>query len=196
MKESSRRILKSFIAVLISMMLYVLLLCVDKILSINHKEWLSFSNMYTPFFGSIAAIYVINKYAKDSIKSAKRRGIGTIVGGLFGMFLILLVEYIFLDLVGLNTSNINELIKWIEDLPKVDYLILSLDTIAYGGLIPSRRSCEKDVVIKNRIDKLFSLVKEKGAKVFAFSSPCDIFSTKLHSSSLSNGFGNDELLST
>ena len=49
MKESTRRIIKSSVAVFITMMLYVLLLCIDKLCGINHKEWLSFSNMYTPF---------------------------------------------------------------------------------------------------------------------------------------------------
>ena len=131
MKESTRRIIKSSVAVFITMMLYVLLLCIDKLCGINHKEWLSFSNMYTPFFGSIAAIYVINKYAKDSIKSAKRRGIGTIIGGLFGMILILLVEFIFLDLVNLDTSNINELIIW----KIIEFIIVSLAFIPLSMLI-------------------------------------------------------------
>ena len=56
MSESKKRIFKTMIAVLIAMMLYVLLLCIDKLLGINHKEWFSFSNMYTPFFSAIAAI--------------------------------------------------------------------------------------------------------------------------------------------
>lgn len=131
MKEYTRRIIKSSVAVFITMMLYVLLLCIDKLCGINHKEWLSFSNMYTPFFGSIAAIYVINKYAKDSIKSAKRRGIGTIIGGLFGMVLILLVEFIFLDLINLDTSNINELIIW----KIIEFIIVSLAFIPLSMLI-------------------------------------------------------------
>ncbi|MBE6143662.1 MAG: hypothetical protein E7177_06760 [Erysipelotrichaceae bacterium] len=112
MSESKKRVFRTMIAVLIAMMLYVVLLCVDKIFGLDHKEWLSVSNMYTPFFGSIAAIYVINKYAKDSIKSAKRRSIGSIIGGIYGMILSLIIEYIFLDLINIDVSNIDGLIIW------------------------------------------------------------------------------------
>ena len=44
------------------------------------------------------------------------------------------------DLGGLTTqSNIENLFNFIQKLNEVDYLILSLDTIAYGGLVSSRR---------------------------------------------------------
>ena len=112
MSESKKRILKTMVAVLIAMMLYVILLCVDKLLGINHKEWLSISNMYTPFFSAIAAIYVISKYAKDSIKSAKRRSLGSVIGGIYGMVLSLLIEFLFLDLINLDINNIDSLIVW------------------------------------------------------------------------------------
>lgn len=77
-----------------------------------------------------------------------------------------------ITLLGDLTKNAqtNEIIKWIETLDKVDYLILSLDTIAHGGLIPSRRSTDtKEAIIKN-IDRLFETIKLKNIKVFAFSS--------------------------
>lgn len=112
MSESKKRILKTMVAVLIAMMLYVILLCVDKLLGINHKEWLSFSNMYTPFFSAIASIYVISKYAKDSIESAKRRSLGSVIGGIYGMVLSLLIEFLFLDLINLDINNIDSLIVW------------------------------------------------------------------------------------
>lgn len=56
-----------------------------------------------------------------------------------------------IDLLGdlTKTANIDGLFAWLESLPKVDALILSLDTIAYGGLIPSRRSPETFEQIKN-----------------------------------------------
>lgn len=112
MSESKKRVFRTMIAVLIAMMLYVVFLCIDKMLGLEHKDWLSVSNMYTPFFGSIAAIYVINKYAKDSIKSAKRRSIGSLIGGIYGMVLSLFIEYIFLNLINIDISNINGLIIW------------------------------------------------------------------------------------
>lgn len=38
-----------------------------------------------------------------------------------------------------NIANIQGLFDWLRGLPKLDALVLSLDTLAYGGLIPSRR---------------------------------------------------------
>jgi len=34
------------------------------------------------------------------------------------------------------------LLIWLKNLPRVDAIILSLDTLVYGGLIPSRRGTE------------------------------------------------------
>lgn len=72
---------------------------------------------------------------------------------------------------GLKTnSSVNGIFEFLENLKEVDYLILSLDTIAYGGLISSRR-CEDDLdEIKKRIDKLKEIILKTGAKVLAFSS--------------------------
>ena len=38
-----------------------------------------------------------------------------------------------------KSANIEAIFEWLKNLPKQDKIILSLDTIAYGGLIPSRR---------------------------------------------------------
>ena len=38
-----------------------------------------------------------------------------------------------------DSSSINDIFLWLESLENVDYLILSLDTLAYGGLVTSRR---------------------------------------------------------
>ena len=38
-------------------------------------------------------------------------------------------------------ADIDHLFEWLITLPKLDAIILSLDTLAYGGLIPSRRCC-------------------------------------------------------
>jgi len=67
-------------------------------------------------------------------------------------------------------ANINGLLDWLINCPKCDSIILSLDTIAYGGLIPSRRSKERFEEIKHRIEKLKDILKEKEAKIYAFSS--------------------------
>ncbi len=76
------------------------------------------------------------------------------------------------DLLGGLTKNsdINGIINWIESLENTDFLIASLDTIAYGGLIPSRRSTDSFDIVKSRIDKFVQIIKEKNIKVFASSS--------------------------
>lgn len=67
-------------------------------------------------------------------------------------------------------ANINGLFEWLNGLQKIDALILSLDTIAYGGLIPSRRSPETFEQIKNRIETLRKCILNLNARTYAFSS--------------------------
>ncbi len=69
-----------------------------------------------------------------------------------------------------KNSRIDGIYSWVESLAEVDYLIVSLDTIAYGGLIPSRRTTESFQEIKARIDKFVDLFKRKNAKILAVSS--------------------------
>ena len=67
-------------------------------------------------------------------------------------------------------ANIEGLFDWLKGLPKLDALIVSLDTLAYGGLIPSRRCPETFDEIKFRVEKLKELLLEKECKIYAFSS--------------------------
>ena len=69
-----------------------------------------------------------------------------------------------------KTADIEGLFKWLIDLPELDAIVLSLDTIAYGGLIPSRRCPETFEQIKERIDKLKKILETKKSKIYAFSS--------------------------
>ena len=70
-----------------------------------------------------------------------------------------------------KSANINSLFEWLENLPDdIDSIILTLDTIAYGGLIPSRRCPENFWEIKSRIDKLKYILGKKNCKIYAFSS--------------------------
>ena len=69
-----------------------------------------------------------------------------------------------------KTANIQEILDWLKSCPKCDAIILSLDTIAYGGLIPSRRSNETFEEIKTRVEELKEILKEKEARIYAFSS--------------------------
>ena len=65
-------------------------------------------------------------------------------------------------------ADVEGLFNWLKTLSDVDAFIISLDTIAYGGLISSRRCEEGFLEIKNRLDSLKSFLK--GKKVYAFSS--------------------------
>ena len=69
-----------------------------------------------------------------------------------------------------KTANIPALFEWLKDLPKCDCIILSLDTLAYGGLIPSRRSKDSVEDIEKRINTLKEILITKDAKIHAFSS--------------------------
>ena len=67
-------------------------------------------------------------------------------------------------------ANTEELFDWINTLPELDAFIISLDTIAYGGLIPSRRCPDSFEDIKSRILKFKEILSKKKAKIYAFSS--------------------------
>lgn len=72
---------------------------------------------------------------------------------------------------GLNKSaDIKGLLYWLKNLPEIDSIILSLDTMTYGGLIPSRRSDKSFEEIKTNIENLKNILAEKNCKIYAFSS--------------------------
>ena len=66
-------------------------------------------------------------------------------------------------------ANIENLLTWLKQIGEVDALIIALDTIAYGGLIPSRRSRDTLDQIKERLEKFKNIVSEK-TQLYAFSS--------------------------
>ena len=65
-------------------------------------------------------------------------------------------------------ANTEAIFEWLKNIPETDAFILSLDTLAYGGLIPSRRITDSFDDIKHRIEKLKPFLY--GKKVYAFSS--------------------------
>ncbi|MBQ6817453.1 MAG: HAD hydrolase family protein, partial [Bacilli bacterium] len=99
------RIVKTVIAVFIAISIYVLLLLVDNLFGYDHQEWQAPSNMYTPFFAGIAAVYALHKDKKSSFNQAKVRCLGSIVGGYFGMLLILIAEYIFITILNFEKTH-------------------------------------------------------------------------------------------
>ena len=67
-------------------------------------------------------------------------------------------------------SNINKIFEFLENLENMDFIIVSLDTVAYGGLIPSRRVEDDFETIKERIKKFKNIIQTKTNKILAFSS--------------------------
>ena len=67
-------------------------------------------------------------------------------------------------------ADCEKLFEWLENLPEVDVLVVSLDTLAYGGLIPSRRSQDTFEQVKEKILRLKEILLSKHAKIYAFSS--------------------------
>lgn len=67
-------------------------------------------------------------------------------------------------------ADVEKIFDWLKTLPEMDSIVLSLDTVAYGGLISSRRCPDSFEKIKSRIEKLKEILKSKNAKIYAFSS--------------------------
>lgn len=76
------------------------------------------------------------------------------------------------NLLGDLTKNADteKILEWLKTLPQMDKIVISLDTIAYGGLIPSRRSNLTFEQIKERIEKLKEILISKNAEIHTFSS--------------------------
>lgn len=107
------RIIKTGIATMISLLIFIVLLLIDramgyKIETFDFKErfeLLTPSNYYTPFFAGIAACFAIDSSPKDSFKRARIRSMGTIIGGCSGALFILLIDFFLVDIFSLSTSN-------------------------------------------------------------------------------------------
>lgn len=66
-------------------------------------------------------------------------------------------------------ADVEGILNWLDELEQVDAIVVSLDTIAYGGLISSRR-CENSLTeIKERLELFKNKLTGKG-KIYAFSS--------------------------
>lgn len=72
---------------------------------------------------------------------------------------------------GLHSSaDVEGILAWFEELEKVDAIVVSLDTIAYGGLISSRRCKNSLEEIKLKLEKFREKLSGKCNKIYAFSS--------------------------
>lgn len=74
-----------------------------------------------------------------------------------------------------HNSDIDKIIVWLTNTlekVKIDAIVCALDTIAYGGLIPSRRSSDLKDEITSRLDKFKKIILKhpKYIRFYAFSS--------------------------
>ena len=69
-----------------------------------------------------------------------------------------------------KSADIEALTEWIKNIENADGIILALDTLVYGGLIPSRRSKETLEELLERTAEIKEILKSKNAKIYAFSS--------------------------
>ena len=86
------RNIKTAIAVFITLMFKLVL-----VLLIGEEQAFVW---YTPFFAAIAAAYSMHKDVQSSLRQAKIRSLGSIIGGLYGILIVLLVEECLLPLFG------------------------------------------------------------------------------------------------
>ena len=105
MRKIGFRNVKTAIAVFITLMIYFLLSLIDSNFAYT---W------YSPFFASIAAVYSMQSNRSKSFALARVRALGSLVGGLFGMVLIVLYESFIMDFIISNYGNvINMLVLFI-----------------------------------------------------------------------------------
>ncbi|MCI1273209.1 MAG: DUF4127 family protein [Clostridiaceae bacterium] len=69
-----------------------------------------------------------------------------------------------------NIADINALFDCLKSWENLDALIISLDTLIFGGLIPSRRSTKTLDEIYPQLEKLKEMLEKKRCKIYAFSS--------------------------
>lgn len=104
-----KRIIKTMIAVFLSISIYLILLIIDIARGKqpgNVEDTTALYNMYTPFFAGIAAAYALHRDRKSSYTQAKIRSFGSIIGGYFGMIVVIIFEYIFITKLNLNEKDI------------------------------------------------------------------------------------------
>lgn len=69
-----------------------------------------------------------------------------------------------------KNADVEAIFEWLEKLSELDAIVMCLDTVAYGGLIPSRRCPDTFDEIRARVEKLKVILEKKKAKIYVFSS--------------------------
>ena len=69
-----------------------------------------------------------------------------------------------------KNADVEAIFEWLEKLSELDAIVMCLDTVAYGGLILSRRCPDTFDEIRARVEKLKAILEKKKAKIYVFSS--------------------------
>ena len=107
-----QRSIKTVISVFIALIIYILFYFLDEIIGKETEAFKGLTAIYTPFFGAIAAAYTSHKDYKRSLRQARIRSVGSIIGGYYGMILIMIVEMVFLKLLPIENFYLYEVIKY------------------------------------------------------------------------------------
>lgn len=99
------RVIKTMVALFLSIAIYVLLMIINNLLGLDPKDLRSPLMMYTPFYAGIAAVYTLHKGRKSSLTLAKSRSLGSLVGGYFGVVVVLLSDLILIKWLDLKENN-------------------------------------------------------------------------------------------
>ena len=103
-----KRNIKTAISVFLALSVYIILYLLDFHIGKEEESFVGLTAIYTPFFAAIAAAYTSHRDFKSSLKQAKIRSVGSVIGGYFGMLLILLVE----SLISINNYPLFLLIEY------------------------------------------------------------------------------------
>ena len=100
------RVIKTVIAVFLSISVYIILLWLNQILNFKVDDFKAPTAIYTPFFAAIAAVYALHRDRRSSMKQAKIRSFGSVVGGYYGMLIIMLSEFVLINIFDLVNTNL------------------------------------------------------------------------------------------
>ena len=107
------RNIKTALSVFIAISLYLILVLIDRAFGNSGDGFSGISGYYTPFFAGIAAAYTLHKDQKTPFEKAKIRSIGSIIGGYFGLIVIIIVDYFFITLFPIKEQLLYKLLQYI-----------------------------------------------------------------------------------
>ena len=104
------RTIKTCISIWICAMTLVIIWVIARQIAPNYEgtgwTWMMINNrIYNPFFAGLATVYSLHQNKKKSLIQAKNRGIASIIGGIYGILIVLLFSVTIDKLLPSSTSN-------------------------------------------------------------------------------------------